>query len=254
MVSKVITKRSTTAGVVPLNTDLSVGELAINTADQSLYSKGADGVVFEISRKATNSLSTGLSTTDSAVSSLSTVVSTTGSAIASLSTSTSTAVTSLSTAISGAGGGGAQQRMYVRDEKAVNTPGGAATVGLNDRDLNTVVYNTISGASLSSNVITLPAGKYYVRGKSPAHRTEQSRLFICDSSNNELAYGPCYYYASSGIFASANTECIAYLDFSAATGIKLRLGVYANSGGSLALGIPYYIGTEVYSEVEIIKL
>lgn len=42
---KVITKKSTVAGKVPLSSDLDIGELAVNTADKKLYTKHSDGSV-----------------------------------------------------------------------------------------------------------------------------------------------------------------------------------------------------------------
>jgi hypothetical protein len=48
---------------------------------------------------------------------------------------------------------------------AANTAGGSATSGAwGVRPLNTTVVNDISGCSLSSNQITLPAGTYILRG------------------------------------------------------------------------------------------
>lgn len=44
----VITKKSTVAAKVPLDTDLQVGELAVNTADKILYSKHSDNQVVKI--------------------------------------------------------------------------------------------------------------------------------------------------------------------------------------------------------------
>ena len=40
---KVITKKSTVVGKVPVPTDLDIGELAVNTADKKLYTKHSDG-------------------------------------------------------------------------------------------------------------------------------------------------------------------------------------------------------------------
>lgn len=45
MANKIILKRSSVASKVPLATDLEPGELAVNLADQKLYSKKADGTV-----------------------------------------------------------------------------------------------------------------------------------------------------------------------------------------------------------------
>ncbi len=54
------------------------------------------------------------------------------------------------------------------DEKANNTNGGTFTSGSwQTRVINTTRFNTIPGASLASNQITLPAGTYYVRATAP---------------------------------------------------------------------------------------
>ena len=45
---KVITKKSTVAGKVPLSSDLDIGELAVNTADKKLYTKHNDNNVVQI--------------------------------------------------------------------------------------------------------------------------------------------------------------------------------------------------------------
>jgi len=48
MANTLIVKRSSVAGKVPLSTDLQVGELAVNLADQKIYSKNAGGTVVEL--------------------------------------------------------------------------------------------------------------------------------------------------------------------------------------------------------------
>lgn len=57
--------------------------------------------------------------------------------------------------------------LHVRDQKATNTNGGSSSAATQVRVLNTVVVNGIVGASLSSNVITLPAGVYEICAKVP---------------------------------------------------------------------------------------
>ena len=68
-----------------------------------------------------------------------------------------------------AGGGGIfeSELLHIRDEKANNTGGGNTTTAFLTRDLNTVKTNEITGASLSSNQITLPAGTYYIEADVP---------------------------------------------------------------------------------------
>lgn len=58
--------------------------------------------------------------------------------------------------------------MLVRDEKATGTAGGTNVTGVQQRVLNTVAANTILGASLASNQVTLPAGKYRIRALAPS--------------------------------------------------------------------------------------
>lgn len=45
MANKIILKKTSTASKVPLATDLEIGEIAVNLADQKLYSKNASGTV-----------------------------------------------------------------------------------------------------------------------------------------------------------------------------------------------------------------
>lgn len=59
------------------------------------------------------------------------------------------------------------QYMVVHEEKGPAIPAGPSVVGVNVRDLNTVVSNTIPGASLGSKRITLPAGSYFVDSSAP---------------------------------------------------------------------------------------
>lgn len=91
----------------------------------------------------------------------------------------------------------ASQYLHVRDEKASGTNGGAFTSGAwRTRDLNTVVGNTITGASLASNQITLPAGTYEVEGGAPHYQSAsgsvtqaKARLYSVTGAV-QLATGP----------------------------------------------------------------
>jgi len=77
--------------------------------------------------------------------------------------------------------------IVLRDEKSSGTSGGTFTSGAwQTRDLNTVSSNGITGASLASNRVTLPAGTYEVDARAPALRVShhKARLRnITDGSN-----------------------------------------------------------------------
>ena len=78
------------------------------------------------------------------------------------------------------------QLLHVRDEKASGTNGGDFTSGAwRTRTLNTIKTNEITGASLSSNQITLPTGTYYINASAPGYDVtrHQTALYnITDSS------------------------------------------------------------------------
>jgi hypothetical protein len=79
----------------------------------------------------------------------------------------------------------ASQLLHVRDEKA-SANGGDCIAGNQVRTLNTIITNEITGASLSSNRITLPAGTYYIDAQAPAFFCGRHRIFLynyTDSSN-----------------------------------------------------------------------
>ncbi len=52
--------------------------------------------------------------------------------------------------------------LHVVHEEIVGTPGGASVQGTNIRALNNTLKNTIGGASVVANEITLPPGEYHV--------------------------------------------------------------------------------------------
>ena len=68
MANKIILKKTSTASKVPLSSDLEVGELAVNLADQKLYSKNAGGTVILVGDgQGTGDVVGGSSSTDNAL-------------------------------------------------------------------------------------------------------------------------------------------------------------------------------------------
>jgi len=149
--------------------------------------------------------------------------------------------------------------LHVRDEKAQGTSAGSLTSGYNIRTLNTTVANSIAGASLGSNQITLPAGTYRIIARAPMetavnsttlHRASiynaTSSAYLLSGSNNSMRF-----FGSQGQYWVGQTaEVIGQLVLSITSTIELRHYVSANCVG----GYPLSSGTEIYSEVEIWKI
>ena len=72
--------------------------------------------------------------------------------------------------------------LHVREEQTANTPAGASSVGINVRVLNTVKTNEISGASLASDTITLPAGTYQIAAWAPIFASNLNKIALRNKS------------------------------------------------------------------------
>ena len=148
-----------------------------------------------------------------------------------------------------------KELLHVRDEKANNTSGGTATSGsFFTRTLNTVMTNEISGASLASNQITLPAGTYYIQASAPVYASEQHKMKLrntTDSSDtivgtSEYNYSPSVVQTVS--FLSGRFTISAQKVFE----IQHRVGsTTAGQGAGIASN---YSMVEVYTDVQIWKV
>ena len=93
------------------------------------------------------------------------------------------------------------QLLHIQDQKAYNANGGSGSAGANNtRDLNTVVTNEITGASLGSNQITLAAGTYYIDASAPGYRCNRNHAYlynVTDSANQIIGTAEYSLVASS---------------------------------------------------------
>ena len=92
------------------------------------------------------------------------------------------------------------QLLHVRDEKTAGTDGGSSVIGsFLKRDLNTTLTNEITGATLTSSVISLPAGTYYAEALSPFFNTNDTVIKLRDTTNSaDLLVGNGYNFGTAG--------------------------------------------------------
>ena len=76
--------------------------------------------------------------------------------------------------------------MHIQDQKPAGIAGGASVTAGVTRDLNTVLTNTITGASLSANIVTLPIGTYYFDIRAPSYASYQATLFLDNATTTLL--------------------------------------------------------------------
>jgi len=141
------------------------------------------------------------------------------------------------------------------ETQASGTQGGSATAGSYvKRTLNNTVVNSISGASIASSVITLPAGTYKVEASAPAHRVNGHKLRLQDTTNTTtLAVGNNAY---EGSVDDSQTSAIlsTVITLAGTTNIELqhRFGTTKTTNG---LGIYCAFGDdEIYSQIMITRI
>lgn len=84
--------------------------------------------------------------------------------------------------------------LHLQDQKASGTNGGTFTAGSwIRRTLNTVVTNTITGSSLSSDQITLTAGTYEIIAHLPAYSSNSHQSRFVSSTAGIAIYGTTEY-------------------------------------------------------------
>jgi len=147
--------------------------------------------------------------------------------------------------------------MHVRDEKSVGTNAGGSSAGVNIRVLNTSVTNTITGASLASNQITLPAGTYRFNGSTPSLRSGQNKSYLYNVTTSALAIAGTSEYSATADTIQVRSHVIGSLTISSNTVFEFRLDLNDTKSGDglgIANGGNGVAGVEVYTVLEIFKI
>ena len=150
----------------------------------------------------------------------------------------------------------AVQYMMVRDEKTNATAAQSLTANTwTKRDLNTVVDNSISGASLSSSVITLPAGTYRISASVPGYKANAFKARLRHNTS-AITYGVSTSENSHSSFdTSAQVLIKNQFTLGSTTDVKIEMIVQTTSnGGAPAGAITNNAEIEIYTIVEFWKI
>lgn len=142
---------------------------------------------------------------------------------------------------------------HIQDRKTNTTAGGSSSIGDNTRVLNTSVTNTITGSSLGSNQLTLPAGTYYIEAYTVTASSDNNgreRAFVSVDGAKTLfglngttgAYGNSSHFVS-GEITLASSGVITVVSYHSQALATNGLG-YASSSGSV----------EVYTDLKVWKV
>lgn len=146
------------------------------------------------------------------------------------------------------------QYMIIHEQQIANTNGGGFTAGpYVTRQLNTVIGNTIDGASLTTGQFTLPAGTYEIEAFATAMEvnSHKAKLYNVTDSTNTLM-GTSEYASSAG---SGNSKSWVNGIFTiTATKIFELQHRCVTTRTTYGLGFAAGFDTEIYARVKIRKL
>lgn len=141
--------------------------------------------------------------------------------------------------------------MIAQDENLSGTGGGSGTDGsFVIRNLNTVRLNTISGATLSGNQITLPAGTYDVFIRAPAYGVNGHR---CRLSNVTDGVVLCH---GSSSYSNSDSVIMDRFTLTASKAVQIHHLVRQMTLGGSTFGYPANISgvAEVYTQIKLVKV
>jgi hypothetical protein len=139
---------------------------------------------------------------------------------------------------------------HAQQQEANGVSGGTSIAGTQTRVLNTIITNTITGASLSANQVTLPAGTYDFEGLVPGHSISTQRCEIFDTTGTTSYKGLNSRNVAGNVIEYASFK--GRITFSVESVIELR-HYTQSAGGSLGTDNGD-VDSERYAEILIRKV
>jgi hypothetical protein len=141
------------------------------------------------------------------------------------------------------------------ESQASGTDGGTATSGsYAKRVLNTTVVNTITGCSIASSVITLPAGTYVVEASAPAFKVNEHKIRIQNTTAATTLQLGSSMFTDSAINCTTRSELQAYFTLATSSTIELQHRVGATKATNGFGAYDAFGDSEVYSQIYITKV
>jgi hypothetical protein len=135
------------------------------------------------------------------------------------------------------------------------TPAAPTAATWNTRALNTSTVNTISGLSLASNQVTLPAGTYLIRASAPGVMCAAHQCRLADIDAGLQYYGTSEYAPGTYQIAANRTFVVQRVTIAAAHKFELQ---HYPAGLATAPATTFGVantfgGTNVFAQMEIEK-
>jgi hypothetical protein len=132
--------------------------------------------------------------------------------------------------------------------------GNASTGAWTKRTLDTTVTNGITGCSISSSVISLPAGSYTIQSEAPFYNTSMTTTRLRDTTNGVTLVTGTACLADDRYQTQVNLLLRGYFTLTGTTNIELQYYASSNYNAN-SLGVAMTNGsTEIYANIMIQKV
>ncbi len=146
------------------------------------------------------------------------------------------------------GGGSSPELLHVQGTKTAGTDGGSFTADTwVTRELNTTRTNGITGASVASNTVTLPAGTYDALWDAVAVQVGTHRTRLRDTTSGAtIGWGSTHY--SDPTTSATASRGSARFTLASTTNVQLQ---HYSDLGKATIGLGYGAGIAAAGEVEV---
>lgn len=154
--------------------------------------------------------------------------------------------------LTGTGNSFGGQLYHVQERKSSGTAATNYGSGWNTRAFTTEITTEISGASLASNQVTLPAGTYFAIARGQAYQLNSQRLRIRNVTDGTTLVDGVNQYDNSAAYSGGVAQVMGR--FTLASSKVISVQHYASAGSGKG-GLPASTGeNEVYGELLIWKI
>ena len=141
--------------------------------------------------------------------------------------------------------------LHVVDEKANNTSPQTFSTGQNTRELTTVKTNEITGASLSSNQITLPSGTYFAQAEANGYVNARHKISLYNTTDASYTLVGLSSNSHASYYTTSPSMLSGRFTISAQKVFELRHYIQSGSASGIAVNASL---VEVYANVRIWKV
>ena len=152
---------------------------------------------------------------------------------------------------------GVHNLLHVQDRKPSGAAGGDFASGAwRTRSLNTVVLNNIANASLVSNQLALPTGRYVVDASSPVYMVDSHQIRVISLSGTSIElYGTSERVNGTNGYTQTRSSIFYTFELSETTVLELQHRCQTTQTNGFGFGITWTgFGYNVYSDLKIWKL